>query len=140
MYSLKNMFQLSFGRFVDEEIDSVIEGLPSILEQDNVDIRIATGEALAICYELARNYRGENWEGFDDEDEILYALEDLAKGFLYFIIFNMEIFLTLINKRYFLLKMVVGLAVGGGSVKSKSKNERKAQKHSFKSYVVRKRT
>jgi len=96
-----------FGRFVDEEIDSVIEGLPSILEQDNVDIRIATGEALAICYELARNYRGENWEGFDDEDEILYALEDLAKG----------------------------LAVGGGSVKSKSKNERKAQKHSFKSYV-----
>ena len=33
--------------------------------------------------------------------------------------------------------MVLGLAVGGGSVKSKSKNERKAQKHSFKSYVVR---
>ena len=86
IYSLKNMFQLSFGRFVDEEIDSVIEGLPSILEQDNVDIRIATGEALAICYELARNYRGENWEGFDDEDEILYALEDLAKGFFYFLI------------------------------------------------------
>ena len=79
--------QLSFGRFVDEEIDSVIEGLPSILEQDNVDIRIATGEALAICYELARNYRGENWEGFDDEDEVLYALEDLAKGFFYFPIF-----------------------------------------------------
>ena len=84
--TLKNMFLLSFGRFVDEEIDSVIEGLPSILEQDNVDIRIATGEALAICYELARNYRGENWEGFDDEDEILYALEDLAKGFFYFLI------------------------------------------------------
>ena len=53
------------------------------MEQDNVDIRIATGEALALCYELARNYRGENWEGFDDEDEILYALEDLAKGNLY---------------------------------------------------------
>ena len=36
-----------------------------------------------------------------------------------------------------MLKRILGLAVGGGSVKSKSKNERKAQKHSFKSYVVR---
>lgn len=37
-----------FGRFIADEIDSVIDDLPGIFSQPNVDLRIAAGELLAV--------------------------------------------------------------------------------------------
>lgn len=93
-----------FGRFIADEIDSVIDDLPGIFSQPNVDLRIAAGELLAVIYEMSRDFRGDEWEGFDIEEDLLEALNDLAQG----------------------------VAVGGGSVKATSKKERKEQRCSFK--------
>lgn len=96
--------QSGFGRFIQNEIDTMIDCLPGILQQSDVEIRIATGEALSVMYELSREYHGEEWESFENDSEILDALEDLAAG----------------------------VAVGGGSVKESAKKERKAQRTSFR--------
>ena len=60
-------------------------------------------------YEICREYNGEEWEGFEIDDEIVMALEDLAAG----------------------------VAVGGGSVKESAKKERKAQRTSFRHILVK---
>lgn len=57
---------------------------------------------------MSREFRGDEWEGFDIEEDLLEALNDLAQG----------------------------VAVGGGSVKSTSKKERKEQRCSFKQLRV----
>ena len=59
-------------------------------------------------YEICREYNGEEWDGFEIDDEIVMALEDLAAG----------------------------VAVGGGSVKESAKKERKAQRTSFRHILV----
>jgi len=57
---------------------------------------------------MSREYRGDTWEGFDIEEEILDALKDLAQG----------------------------VAVGGGSVKATNKKDRKGQRCTFKQLRV----
>jgi len=93
-----------FCRFVKEEIDCVISSLPSLFLQPSVELRIATGEALGIVYEVSRLHNGDDWNGFDEQQQIIEALDFLVQG----------------------------VAVGGGSVKSTAKNERKAQRYSLK--------
>jgi len=93
-----------FGRFVQNEIEMMIDSIFGILQQTDVELRIATGEALSVIYEICREYNGEEWEGFEIDEEIILALEDLASG----------------------------VAVGGGSVKDTAKKERKAQRTSFR--------
>ena len=71
------------------------------------DIQIVTW-FVQVIYEICREYNGEEWDGFEIDDEIVMALEDLAAG----------------------------VAVGGGSVKESAKKERKAQRTSFRHILV----
>lgn len=117
--------EFRFGRFVQNEIEMMIDSIYGILQQSDVELRIATGEALSVShdpkitrsnimlfiqvmYEICREYNGEEWDGFEIDDEIVMALEDLAAG----------------------------VAVGGGSVKESAKKERKAQRTSFRHILV----
>ena len=57
---------------------------------------------------MSREYRGDTWEGFDMEEELLLALNHLAQG----------------------------TGAGGGSVKATNKKDRKGQRCSFKQLRV----
>lgn len=94
-----------FSRFVKSEIDFVFDKMSGILQQTDVDLRISTGEALSVIYEICRYMSWvDDLSGFEQEEDIIYALEDLASG----------------------------VAVGGGSVKETTKKERKQQRFSFR--------
>lgn len=88
-----------FGRLIEKEIDVLSPELPGILRSASVDVRLAASEAATIATEIARDFRGDEYD-FDNVDDMLECLDDLAQG----------------------------TAVGGGSVKSLKKNDRKNQK------------
>jgi len=93
-----------FSRFIKTEIELVFERMSGILQQSDVELRIATGEALSVIYEICRDSNWEDLDCFENENEIIYALQDLATG----------------------------VSVGGGSVKEVTKKERKQQRFSFR--------
>lgn len=92
-----------FMRFIRAELDFLAPKIEGILQQGDVELRIAAGEAISIMYEVMRDYESE-WDGFDNHEIIVESLMDLASG----------------------------VAVGGGSVKDTAKKERKAQRTSFR--------
>jgi len=96
-----------FSRFVRNEMEILAPKIDGILQQSDVELRIAAGEAISIMYEIMRDYDGADWVGFENDDIIIDSLEDLASG----------------------------VAVGGGSVKENTKKERKAQRSSFRAIL-----
>ena len=49
---IKNDFR--FGRFVQNEIEMMIDSIFGILQQSDVELRIATGEALSVSHMTER--------------------------------------------------------------------------------------
>ena len=41
-----------FGRFVQNEIEMMIDSIYGILQQTDVELRIATGEALSVSFDI----------------------------------------------------------------------------------------
>jgi len=94
-----------FSRFIRSETELMSSEIDGILQQSDVELRIAAGEAISIMYEIMRDYDGvDEFTGFDNHEIIVESLSDLAAG----------------------------VAVGGGSVKDTAKKERKAQRSSFR--------
>ena len=45
-----NLNDFRFGRFVQNEIEMMIDSIYGILQQSDVELRIATGEALSVSH------------------------------------------------------------------------------------------